>query len=486
MARQNKKRKKRISKIGIFFGVVLLIITVLFFSLLKMLNILPSLLFFGIICIISFITALLFFVLIIKPKRGKIFLMIIQGFCYIVSLALIGIYCFGAYYLNETMHFIDNISVMKEEVTNYYVIVLKDKKYQEISDLDKKTMAYFANTDKNILDKIKLNLDYKSTYDISELNNMLINGDVESIFISDIIKNKLEDDYVDFNTNVRILETLSITSKIEDITKTVSMKNTPFNVLISGIDSYGDINKNSRSDVNIIATVNPNTDEILLTSIPRDYYVPLYEKKGNKDKLTHASYYGINTQVKTIENIFDIDINYYVKVNFSTLVELVDAIGGIRVYSDQYVYLPTGPCTLTKGYHNIDGGCALAFARERYSYADGDKHRGKNQQEVIKAIFNKLVSGGTLISEYTDILAVLDGKFATNVDMDEVINLLKYEVDDLGNYYFKSIQVDGYGSMGETYSYPGQELWVMIPYENTINDAKTIMGKILNDKSVRD
>ena len=313
---------------------------------------------------------------------------------------------------------------------------------------------------------------------------MLFKERVESILISDIVKNKLEEENDDFEINIRILETISIKNKIEDITKKVSIKNTPFNVLISGIDTYGDINTTSRNDVNIVATINPNTNQILLTSIPRDYYVRLHNTTGYKDKLTHASYYGINMAVQTIEDIFDIDINYYVKVNFSTVVELVDELDGISVYADQDVFLGNN-CNIKEGYNKIDGKCALAFSRERHSYVDGDRHRGRNQQEVIKAIFNKASNAPTLLSEYTNILNVLDGKFATNMDMSEVLNLVKYEMNDLKDYEIISIQVDGIGAMGKTYSYPYEDLWIMIPDESTINNAKDKIGKVLNNEILK-
>ena len=133
----------------------------------------------------------------------------------------------------------------------------------------------------------------------------------------------------------------------------------------------------------------------------------------------------------------------------------------------------------------MNGNQALAFARERHSYIDGDRHRGRNQQEVIKAIFNKVSNGSTILSEYTNILNVLDGKFATNMDMDEVLNLVKYELNDLKNYHIEPIQVDGYGSTGKTYSYPYEDLWIMIPDENTINDAKDKINKVLNNETIK-
>ena len=476
-----KKQKKNRNIIGISLWILLLIITISFLSLVKTLDIIPNNYFLYGVIAISIITFILEIFLFIKKRN--IVLKIFKGLSIFITLILICIYSFGTYYLNKTMNFIDNISIMNEEITNYYIIVLDTSKYQESSDLYGQTLAYFDKTEQNILDKLKLDLTYKTTNDINKLKDMLFNKEVESILITDIIKNKLEEDYEDFTTNIRILETIEIKNTIEDITKKVSIKNTPYNVLISGIDAYGDINQTSRNEVNIIATINPNTNEILLTSIPRDYYGHLHGTNGYKDKLTHASYYGINMAVQTIEEIFDTDINYYVKVNFSTVVDLVDELGGIDIYADQAIYLYQ--CSIKKGYTHVNGECALGFGRERHSYADGDRHRGRNQQEVIKAIFNKMTSGATLISEYTDILNVMDGKFATNMDMNEVLNMLKYEINDLSYYHIESIQVDGTGAMGPTYSYPGQDLWIMIPDQSTINNAKTLINKVLNNESIK-
>ncbi|MBQ2873147.1 MAG: LCP family protein [Bacilli bacterium] len=485
--RRNKKNKKKNKNIlGIILGIILLLITIIFFGLLKSLNIIPNKYFLIGAILVALITTNMVLILLTKPKKKHKGLKVIKKICYVVSILLILVYAFGTYYLNKTLHFIDNISVLTEEITNYYIIVLKDSKHKETSDLYMETLMYMDNTDKKVINSIKLDLKYSTASDTTILKEKFFNKEVEAILVSDITKNKLEEEVENFSETIRILETISIKNKIEDITKKVTIKNTPFNVLISGIDTYGNINQTSRNDVNIIATVNPNTNEILLTSIPRDYYVQLHGKEGYKDKLTHASYYGINTQVQTIEDIFDIDINYYVKVNFSTVVKLVDAIGGIKIYSDRYLYLYNGPCNVYKGYNNVNGNCALAFARERYAYSDGDLHRGRNQQEVIKAIFNKLSSGTTIVTKYTELLEVLKGKFATNMDMNEVLELVKYEVNDLPNYHIESTQVDGDGDMGKTYSYPNETLWIMIPNQDTIDAAKALMDKILNDKSIKE
>ena len=475
------KKRKKLSLFGIILGILLIIMTISLIVLINTFNVIPDN-YFTLIIVFLISSNIILNLLLMFNFKNK-FLKVMHIISYIITILLLISFSFGIFYLNKTMNLFDNFNVIKEEVTDYYIIVLNDSVYQEPSDLYEKTLEYYDKTDKEVLDSIKLSLTYSSTNDINSLKEKLFNHEVESILISDIIKNKYEEEDSTFNEKIRVLKTISIKSEIEDITKRVSIKNTPYNLLISGIDTYGDINKTSRNDVNIVATINPNTNQILLTSIPRDYYVKLHGTEGYNDKLTHASYYGINMQVQTIEDIFDIDINYYVKVNFSTVVDLVDKIGGVEVYADQYVKLGSCP-EINVGMNKLDGKCALAFSRERHSYIDGDRHRGRNQQEVIKAIFNKLSSGTTILTSYTDIIDSLDGKFATNMDMEEVTSFIKYELNDLKNYKIVSTQVDGYGSMGPTYSYPNQDLWIMIPYTETINNAKELMNKVLNNEVI--
>ena len=456
-------------------SMLLIILTGIFVMFLNKLGVLSNNLFFILLGIITIITIII--IIFLNLKKQKTIFKVLKVLSYIGTFGLIIVYSFGIYYISNTLNFVDNITVINQEVTSYYVVVLNESRYQEISDLEGVTMSYYNNTKQEVLDKIKLDLKYNAVEDYNLLLKDLYNQTTESILISDIIKQQFEEDDQEFSTKTRILKEINITMEIEDITKKVSIKNTPFNVLISGIDTFGSINQTSRNDVNIVATINPNTNKVLLTSIPRDYYVQLNGTKGYKDKLTHAGVYGINVAVKTIEDILDIDINYYVKVNFNTVIDLVNQIGGITVYSDQALNLYG--CNLIKGYNNLNGECALKFSRERYSYVDGDRHRGRNQQEVIKAIFQKVTSASTLISQYTNILQVMDGKFATNLEINDGMDYLKYEMIDLSKYEFINQQVDGGGAMEYTYSYPHQKLWVMIPDEKTVVAAQNKIKEVM-------
>lgn len=467
--------KKR-NLIGCICGVLLIVITAVFLFTLNKINAIPDNYFKIILIGVSIVTVITSIILFLNVN--SISFKVLKILSYIVTVILIFGYSFGMIYLNKTLHFIGNIDSIKKEVTSYYVVVLEDSKYEEISDLYGKTMLYYINTDEDVLSKLKLELIYSTTKNIEQFKDKLYTKKVESILISDLIKEDLEDKYEDFSSKTRILQTIDITKEVEDITKKVSIKNTAFNVLISGMDSYGNINKTTRNDVNMVVTINPNTNKMLLTSIPRDYYVQLHGKKGYKDKLTHAGIYGINTAVQTIEDLFNIDINYYVKVNFTTVVDLVDKIGPIEIYSDKNLNLDG--CKYVVGNNVVNGKCALRFARERHSYLEGDNHRVKNQQEVIKGIFNKLKNSPNILADYNSVLEVMNGKFATNIEMSELTSFIKYEVEDIGKYEIISTQVDGTGSMEYTYSYPHQKLYVMFPNEQSVSNAKEGIEKILN------
>lgn len=469
-------KKKNI--IGIIAGILLFIITTIFIVILKKLDVIPDKYFMLLVAasyIVTIITDIFLFI-----SSDNIVFKLFKGLAYIVTILMIVGYSCGIYYLNKTTHFMNNLNTIKKEITSYYIIVMKESKYDEISDLYGKNLTYYEGTSQEVLSKIRLELNYSTVKNIDSLKDRLYTAKTDSILVSDLIKEDLEEKYTDFSERTRVLKTIDITKDVEDITKKVSIKNTSFNVLISGMDSYGTINKTTRNDVNMIATINPNTNKVLLTSIPRDYYVQLHGKTGYKDKLTHAGIYGINTVVQTIEDLFGIDINYYVRVNFTTVESLVNTIGPIEIYSDKAMSLDG--CKYVVGTNTVNGKCALRFARERHSYVEGDNHRIKNQQEVIKGIFNKLSKSAMVVTDYTSILNSLDGKFATNMDMKDITAFIKYELEDITKYEILDTQVTGTGSMELTYSYPHQKLYVMFPSEQSVENAKEYINKISNEK----
>ena len=217
--------------------------------------------------------------------------------------------------------------------------------------------------------------------------------------------------------------------------------------------------------------------------IPRDYYVQIHGTSGYKDKLTHTGTIGgVELTMKTLEDLLEIELPYYFRVNFNAVVNLVDAIGGININSDvdySFTCWTDRSCVFHPGLNSVGGKCALAFARERHAYATGDRHRGENQEQVLELVINKITSSSTIISKYTDILNALNGTFQTNISMEEITNLVKMQIDDMSPWRMETLNVDGTGAYMPTYSYPGQNLYVMEPKMDTVTKAIEKLNEVL-------
>ena len=398
--------------------------------------------------------------------------------CGFLSILLICVYSLLCRYANATIDYAKKMTNITYETVNYSVLVLKNSSYTELLDLKNKKIG-FLNSDNN-LDKsigtLNKKLDYNSEKynEIGTLIGNLYENKVDSIVISDSYFPLLEDNKVEFINDYKVIYKYSIkvNTKNDKVNK-VDVTKEPFILYLSGTDSRTTVSDIARSDVNIIAVVNPKSNKVLLINTPRDYYVQLHGTYGIKDKLTHAGVYGIEMSKNTMQDLLDININYYAKVSFSTVVNLVDAIDGIDMYSEMS-FIPNADdkCPIVEGNQHLDGKCALAFARERYSYASGDRHRGQNQQAVITAIINKLTNPKYLI-RYNKILNSIEGTMETDLSYDELTSFVKYELTNLDKWSVESISLDGTGAYAGTYSMGSDlELYVMIPDENTINIAK--------------
>lgn len=253
-----------------------------------------------------------------------------------------------------------------------------------------------------------------------------------------------------------------------------------FVVYISGVDTWGTPKAKSRSDVNILAVVNTNTKQILLVSTPRDYYVPLSVSGGVKDKLTHAGIYGVESSMETLEMLYGVDIQYYVKLNFTGFVGIVDALGGIDVYSDS-TFTVGDAFSFTEGVNHMSGIEALAFARERYSFASGDRARGTHQMAVIRAVLDKATSSAILYN-YADVMNSVSGCFTTNMSQEKIASLVRMQLNDMATWSITAISVDGTGASKTTYTVPQKKAYVMIPDETTVQIAKEQIAAVLEGK----
>lgn len=473
-----KKQNKKIYIISNIIFSIYFLITLFLLGLIIKLSILP-IKYILVILPIYIISTLLFMFLIIKKKIKNG----VKVFIDIIVLILIMIYGAGLIYLNKTLHFIDKIGVKDYQIEEYYVLVLQSSGYENINQITNAQIGIYDDDDNynkalNELDK-KINFKEKKYSNYVEVANALLNKKEEAVIMSASYKTILEEQIEEFKNNVKILDTISVKVKNETIVENIDVTKESFNIYISGIDIYGDISLVSRSDVNMIATINPKTHEVLLTSIPRDYYVQLHGTTGYKDKLTHAGLYGINMSITTLEDLFGIYIDYYIRVNFTTLINIVDAIGGIDINSDlAFTAHTNSSCTYAKGNNHLDGKCALAFSRERYAYQEGDRHRVQNQQVVLTAILNKALSSKTLITKYTNILESLESSFQTNMPQENIYSLVNMQLDQMPKWNIETISVNGKDSFNYTYSYSANKLYVMEPDMQTVAIATAKMKEV--------
>ena len=437
--------------------------------------------------LIPYLTIMIFFVLIFAiiffVKKIKIGIKIISIF---IAIIFCGIFTLGSYYIDKTYDFMGKIGAKKVTLEKYYVVVKNDSNYNQIDDLQNKKIGVY-NESLEIYNKAldKLNDSVlaviKEFESVDSMTKELLNDEVDAILISSAHKSVVDEYSVSFENNTKIIHTIKIEVKNSDEIKhsNINISSDVFTIYISGIDSYGDILTRSRSDVNMLVTVNPKNHEILLTSIPRDYYVQLHNTVGYKDKLTHAGFYGVDCSIKTIEELLKTNIDYYVKVNFSSVEGLVDVIGGVNIYSDTTFVPGAAPNILIKkGYTLMDGRTALAFARERYAYIDGDRHRVKNQQDVLIAIVNKLASSSTLLTKYSEILNQLSTTFETDMQTKDITSLIKHQIDKTPSWTFENYSLDGYDSSNYTYSMGKQKLYVMEPNYNTVETASYYINEM--------
>lgn len=302
------------------------------------------------------------------------------------------------------------------------------------------------------------------------------------------------ENYTDFQERVKCIWEYDIhqivEEKVEDISEEESVveedsESAPFIVYISGSDTRSKKLKTSRSDVNILAIVNPQTEQILLVNTPRDYYIPNPAGNGALDKLTHCGIYGINCSMQTLGNLYDEEIPYYGQINFTGFETLIDAIGGVDVYSDVAFSLPHLDCSYEKGWNHLNGSQALNFARERHRLKGGDNARGQNQMKVIKAVIAQ-ISAGNIITNYSEIMDSLQGMFATNISADKISSLVKLQISEMIHWDVKSYAVTGRGDSAKTYSIPGMNAYVMWPNQETVDHAKMLIDKVMSNEILTD
>lgn len=454
------------------------------------------------------IAVLVFGIIIIATSRKKAVAIVMS----ILSLLVTGAVAYGFLTITKLDKTLNNISTdSRLEVVEMSVVVLKDDKAQTVTDISGYKVGYYDQDAASEDMKTELSANLTSDVDFTGYANpifladSLLKSDEEAIILNatyiDIIS-EIEG-YEDFADKVRVLDTLHVETeakydasdavptatssdaKAEDTEEVtteepfkLSSGSDCFTVYISGIDTYGSVNTRSRSDVNILAVVNTTTGKIQLINTPRDYYVPLPISNGSRDKLTHAGIYGIEVSEGTIGDLYGIQIDYYLRMNFTSFVKIIDELGGIDVNSE---YDFTGRNTdyhFSKGINHLDGNQALSFARERYSFNIGDVQRGKNQMEVIKGVIQKL-SSKEMLSNFDSILAAISDSIQTDMPTDTMYSLVRYQLENNLTWSVDSYTVTGYDASNTTFSMPGFYAYVMVPNEDTVNEAKQLIADTL-------
>ncbi len=427
----------------------------------------------------------LFILILIISKKHKTSLILI--------LLFLIIFIFADYYIIRGVKALDKIgdNAMYTK-TDICIAVLKDSKYKTVNDVIGLTADAPLELDKENIEKYIKNLKEKRNIEI-KLNNVssyqkaganLIAKNTEMIILNKANLLDISNVIKDFDNKIRILDTYQATQKVIIKKSDVNVKKESFSVYLSGIDTYGSIQRTSRSDVNIIMTVNPATKKILLTSVPRDSYVRITGRGNNQyDKLTHAGIYGVNTSLKTLEKLLDTKIDYFARINFTSFIKMVDTIGGIQVDNPRpFRYSHDNHHFFAKGLITLNGKSALQFSRERYNLPGGDNDRGKNQQRVIKAILKKVMSP-KILSNYNQILNDISDSMQTSMSTQEIFSLINMQLESGADWDIQMQVLKGTGDSAPSYAAGGQRLYVTRISKSSLEKNKNNIKKLLSGEN---
>lgn len=409
----------------------------------------------------------------------------------IISLLLSIALVLGCTMLIRSDNFIDKVSDAVGQKYVISVIALKDSDINKKS-LDGKKFGVCYEKDSKTLTTALADMEDEigqqeyTKYDTYiQLADALYNKEVDCIVVGEQFRSQLQVNHENFDNETKIITSYSYDAKLEVTTKKTDVTEKPFSVYVTGIDVYGSLNTVSRSDVNLIVTVNPKTKQILMTSIPRDCEINLHSN-GELDKLTHTGNYGTAETINTIQDLLDMEINYFVRTNFSGMTNIVDALGGITVESDEEFDTLHGNYHIVKGLNEMDGDMALCFVRERKRLKAGDFARGRNQQKVLSALIDKALSP-KIITNFDRILTALEGTFETDMTSDEIRSLLNMQLDDMADWNIINVQIEGeYYDCYETYSMYGTKSDVMKPFNSHIKRVRKLINKVEEGKKITD
>lgn len=459
------------------------------------LNVLPSKFLFPLTIGVVVLDAIFILLLVYFSKN-----VVSKIICIVLTLFICVASCMGGYYISKTQGALSSITNVAKHAKNTVSVVVKEsssiKNKSQLNGVSVGSLRLNEQGSKKTLKELSsegivLN---QTEYDsMTTLLEAFYNGEVDSIIINESSRSQILDmeAYSNFDSNTRVVYQTSYKVKNNDSATSVSdITSKPFNVLISGSDTRGGFDENGRSDVIMVATVNPKTHTILLTSVPRDFYVTTACDAGDGcmqgalDKITHTGIHGTNTTKRTVEQLLGIEINYTFKVGFDTVTELVDVLGGVDVYVEPGYATTNSLYSVHEGINHLNAEQALAFARDRYSYTEGDRQRTKNQQQVLMGIV-KEATKPSVITNYAAIMDTMANTFSTTMSNEEITDLIKYQLNNNPTWKMEQYMVDGTGDtlmcaeLGDAAS-------VMVPDQSTVKMAKDKINAVLAGKSSED
>ncbi len=476
---------------GVFCLILQTILSLAFMVVVLFLDMLPMRYLAMIALILFFLWCITLNSQVARRKRGTI--------GKVFSLFVVCFLSIGTYYIAKTNDVIGMITGGSFRVDNMVVAVLADDPAEGIEDAADYTFGIQLERGaenmqaaiSDIQDELGSDIDTVEYDSIQEQAQALHDGEVDAIIYNEAYTDVLEEGFEGYSDSVKIIYTHEIRVEMNfgGNASDDSLTKEPFTVYISGIDVYGDVSQTSRSDVNIIAVVNPNTHQILLVTTPRDYYVEIPGvSEGQEDKLTHAGIYGIDASMATLGALYETDINYYVRLNFTSLIDIVDILGGVDVYSD--MSFSTGwesgyEMDVQEGWNHFNGEQALAFSRERKNLPDGDNQRGIHQQAVITAMLKKVLSP-TMLLKANSILNQVSQDVETNVSQAQLNSLIKYQLGSNAKWSIRSVAATGTASREYCYSSGDTSLYVTIPDYDVVNDIIDLVNVVEEGGTLED
>ena len=469
------ERYRKKNRIGTFFVMLQALISIIFMAVLTLLDMLPMKYVAMVAMILVFLWCITLTTQVASRKRG------ISGKLF--SLLIVCVLGVGTYYIGKTNNMISMITGGGFKVDKMVVAVRADDIAESIEDAsDYSFGVQFQKGSDNmqaavadIQEELNGVIDTVEYSSVQEQAAALLNGEVDAIIYNEAYEDLMRESSEGFKDNIKKIYETSIRAELDLGGESTddSLIKKPFSVYISGIDTYGEVTETSRSDVNIIAVVNPVSHQILLVTTPRDYYVEIPDvSEGSCDKLTHAGVYGIDASMATLGQLYETDINYYVRLNFTSMIEIIDILGGVDVYSE--LEFSTGEdagyvMDIQQGYNHLDGKQALAFCRERHNLPDGDNQRGKNQQAMITAMLKKVLSP-TMLLKANGIMNQISNDVETNVSQPQLNSLIKKQLSTNASWTIQSVAATGDISEGYCYSTGYELLSIIIPDYDSVNE----------------